>query len=130
MLVHLEAKDPRADAFDFGSRLGSQPSRTQPGLPSGPLSRSGDRLARDHARVDHEEHVGKGRTKVGAVDRSVPRGFGRVEVFAARAVEFDGFLVRQVREAEGEEGLAVAEDARTPPKVALFVLFNLRGGAV
>lgn len=56
----------------------------------------------------------------------MPRRLWRVEVFAARAIEFDGFLVRQVREAEGEEGLAVAEDARTPPKVALFVLFNLR----
>lgn len=59
----------------------------------------------------------------------MPRRLGRVEVFAARAVEFDGFLVRQVGEAEGEEGLAVAEDARTPPKVTLFVLFNLRARA-
>lgn len=34
MLVHLEAKDPRPDALDFGSRLGSQPSRAQPSLSS------------------------------------------------------------------------------------------------
>ena len=69
----------------------------------------------------------KGRAKVRAVDRAVSRRLGRVEVLAPRAVELDGFLVREVRQAEGDEGLAVAQDPRAASEVALLVLFNLDG---
>lgn len=64
-------------------------------------------------------------SKVRAVNRSVSRRFGRVEIFAAGAVEFDGFVVRYVRETEGKEGLAVTEYAWATTKVSFLVLFDL-----
>jgi len=40
--------------------------------------------------------MGKSCSEVGAVDGTVPRGFGRVKVFATAAEEFDRFLVWDV----------------------------------
>lgn len=127
MLVHLEPKDPRPHPLDFGRRLGAQSPTPQARLSARALPRAGDALARDHARVDHEEHVGERRAKVGAVDRAVAGRLGRVQVLAPRAVELDGLLVGEVRQTEGEERLAVAQDARAAAKVALLVLLDLEG---
>jgi hypothetical protein len=69
--------------------------------------------------------VREGRAEVGAVDRAVPIGLGRVDVFAAGAVELDGFLVRHVRESHGEKRLRVAVDARTSSKVCFAVFLEL-----
>lgn len=74
--------------------------------------------------MDHEKHVREGSTKVSAVDGAVSRGFGRVDVFAARAVELDGFLVGDIGEADRKEGLTIAEDARAPTKVGLLVFVD------
>jgi len=57
----------------------------------------GPALGRKEGRVDEEEEVREGGAEVGAVDRAVARGFRRVDVLAAAAVELDGFFVRDVR---------------------------------
>lgn len=125
MLVHLESKDPRPDPLDLARRLSAEPASTEARLAARTLPGPGHALARDHARVDHEEHVGERRPKVGAVDRAVAGRLWAVQVLAPRAVELDGLLVGEVRQAEREERLAVAQDARAPPKVALLVLLDL-----
>ena len=67
----------------------------------------------------------EGRAEVCAIDRAVARGFGRVDVFAAATVELDGFLVRDVGQAHGEERLALAEHARASSEISLLVLVKL-----
>ena len=67
----------------------------------------------------------EGGPEVCAVDRAVSRGFGRVDVFAASAVEFDGFFVRDVAESDWEKWLRLAEDAWTTAKVRLLIFFEL-----
>lgn len=44
-------------------------------------------------------------TKVRSVDRTMSSRFGRVNILASTAVEFDGLLVGDVGETDGEEGL-------------------------
>lgn len=66
-------------------------------------------------------------SKVGAIDESVAVRFGGIDVFAARAVEFDGLDVGCVAEADGEEGLLVAVDARATAKVCAAVFLKLWG---
>ena len=85
----------------------------------------GPALGRQESGVDEEEEVREGRAEVGAVDRAVARGLGRVDVLAAAAVELDGFLVRDVRQADGEEWLALTEHARASTEIGLFVLVQL-----
>jgi hypothetical protein len=75
--------------------------------------------------VDHEQHVGKGRSKVGAVDVAMSTAFWRVEVFAAWTVEFDSFLIRCIGEADGKDGLGIAVDSRTGTKVGIAVFVEL-----
>jgi hypothetical protein len=74
--------------------------------------------------------VRKGGAKVGAVDGSVTVGFGRVNVFTARAVEFDGFDVGCVTKADGQEGLLVAVYARATSKVCAAVFLELIEGVL
>lgn len=62
-----------------------------------------DALAGDQGRVYLEYDVVERRAEVGTVDGGVPLRLGVVDVFAARAVEFDGFDVGYVGEAHGEE---------------------------
>jgi hypothetical protein len=71
--------------------------------------------------------VRKSRAEVSAVYGAMPRGFGRVEVFTAPAVELDRLLVGDVGESDGKEGLERAEDARATTKVRSFVFFELVG---
>ena len=52
-----------------------------------------------------------------AVDDGVARGFGVVEVLAARAVQLDGRGVGHVRLAHGQQRLRLAHDARALAKV-------------
>jgi hypothetical protein len=66
--------------------------------------------------------------KVGPIDGSVTVGFRRVDVFAARAVEFDGFDVGCVAETDGEEWLLVAVYTWATAKVCAAVFFELRAG--
>jgi hypothetical protein len=56
----------------------------------------GSALGRKEGRVDEEEQVREGGAEVGAIDRAVARRFGRVDVFAAAAVELDRLFVRDV----------------------------------
>ena len=67
-------------------------------------------------------------SKVSTIDRAVPRGFGRVNVFASTTIELDGFFVRDVGETDGEERLRLAENARTSPKVRSLVFLELLRG--
>ena len=67
----------------------------------------------------------EGRAEVCAIDRAVARGLGRVDVFAAAAIELDRFLVRDVRQAHGEERLSLAEHARASSEISLLVLVKL-----
>lgn len=55
-------------------------------------------------------------------------GFRGINVFAARAVEFDGFDVGRIAEADGEEGLLVAVYTRATAEICATVLFELRKG--
>lgn len=67
----------------------------------------------------------EGSAEVRSVDGSVTGGFRRVDVFAAAAIEFDGFLVGNVCEADGEERLGLAENTGTSAKVCSFVFLHL-----
>lgn len=50
-------------------------------------------LRRYQCWVDLEHDVVKGGTKVRAIDGSMPRGLGVIDVFASNAVELNGLLV-------------------------------------
>jgi hypothetical protein len=80
---------------------------------------------RDQVRVDQEQEVGKGSAKVCTIDRAMPRGFGRVKVFTAPAVELDGLFVRDISEPDRQEGLQGAENTWAAPKVCPFIFFEL-----
>jgi hypothetical protein len=54
----------------------------------------------------------------------VSRRFGRVDILATRAIEFDRFLVGDVCESDGYEGGRVAEYARAAAKVGFLVLVD------
>lgn len=69
--------------------------------------------------------MGECGAEVSTVDGAVSGGFGGVEVFAASAVEFDRLFVGHVEEADGEEGLLLAEDAGAAAKVGSLVFFEL-----
>ena len=71
--------------------------------------------------------MGECRPEVCPVDAAVSRGLGRVDVLAAATVELDGLFVRDVGEADGEEGLGGAEHARAFAEVGAFVFFELEG---
>lgn len=79
----------------------------------------------DEGWVDLEEDVVERGAEVGAVDGGVARGLGVVEVFAFGAVELYAFLVRDVGEAHGEEGVVLAHYAGAFAEVAFFVFFEL-----
>jgi hypothetical protein len=64
-------------------------------------------------------------SKVGSINASVSVALWRVNVLAPRAVELDGFLIRDVCETDREERLRVAVDARAAAKVGLLVLLHL-----
>ena len=53
-------------------------------------------------------------------------GFGRVDVFAAAAIELDGLFVGDVCEADGEERLGLAKDPWATTEVGSFVFLQLR----
>lgn len=82
-------------------------------------------LGGDQGRVDLEDDVVEGGAEVGAVDGGVAGGFGVVGVFAAGAVELDGFEVGHIGEAHGEEGVGVTHDARAFSEFGLLVLVEL-----
>lgn len=54
------------------------------------------RLFGNKLRIDLEQNVGEGGTKVGAVNGGVAAGFGRVYVLAFGAVELDGVVAGDV----------------------------------
>jgi hypothetical protein len=63
--------------------------------------------------------------KVGAIDYGMPTGFGVIEVFAARAVQFYGRGVGAVGLPHGEERLGLAHYAGAFSKVGFLKLFEL-----
>ena len=67
-------------------------------------------------------------SKVSTIDRAVPRGFGRVNVFAATTIKLDGFFVRDVGETDGEARLGLTENTRTSTKVCSLVFLELLRG--
>ena len=76
-------------------------------------------------RVDLEEDVVEAGAEVGAVDGVVARGFGIVDVLAARAVELDVRHVGYVVLAHGQQVLRLADDARAFAEDALFEFLHL-----
>lgn len=84
-------------------------------------------LRGDQGWVHLEDDVVERGAEVGAVDGGVPRGLWVVRIFAAGAVELDGFEVGDVREAHGQERVGVAHDARTFPELGLLILVELWG---
>lgn len=76
-------------------------------------------------RIDLEEDVGEGSAEVSAIDIGVAGGFGVVEIFAFRAVEFDGLDVWIVGHACGKEGGGAAEEAGAFAEIGFFVFFEL-----
>ena len=76
-------------------------------------------------RVDLEEDVVEAGAEVGAVDGVVARGFGVVDVLAARAVELDVGHVGYVVLAHGQQVLRFADDARAFAEDALFEFLHL-----
>lgn len=62
-------------------------------------------LGGDQRRVYLEHDVVERGAKVGAVNGGVARRLGVVNILAACAVELDGLLVGNVREAHGQEGV-------------------------
>ena len=53
-------------------------------------------------------------------------GFWGVDVFATTAVEFDRFLIGNVRESEREKRLGLAQDPWATTEVGFFVFLELR----
>ena len=51
--------------------------------------------------------------------------FRRVDILALRTVELDGFLVRDIGEADGEERLSVAVDSWTAAEICFAVFVHL-----
>ena len=51
--------------------------------------------------------------------------FRRVDILALRTVELDGFLVRDIGEADGEERLGVAVDSGTAAEICFAVFVHL-----
>ncbi len=82
-------------------------------------------LRRDEGRVHEIEQVGEGGAEVRPVDRAVARRFGRVQVFAPAAEEFDGLLVWDVGEPDGEQRLGGTEDTWAATEVGALVFVEL-----
>lgn len=75
--------------------------------------------------IDLEKDVGEGSAEVGAINVGVAGRFRVVEIFAFRAVEFDGLDVWVVGHACGKEGGGAAEEAGTFAEIGFFVFFEL-----
>jgi hypothetical protein len=75
--------------------------------------------------VDLEENLGEGGAEVCAVDGGMAARLGIVEVLAPGAPELDRLLVRDVGQADGQEGMRVAVDARAFSKVGLLIFLEL-----
>jgi len=84
-----------------------------------------DGLGGRQGGVDLEEDLGEGGAEVGAVDGGVAARLWVVEVLAPGAPELDGLLVRDVSQADGQEGVRVAVDAGAFAEVGLLVLLQL-----
>jgi hypothetical protein len=110
-LIDLEAKYCRFIYLGFErhcSRACRRPYNAEPTFLWSPtlIPRSGRDIRGFHGyhrRVDHEENVGECCPEVCAVDGAVSRRFRGIQVFAPWAVEFDGFLIGNVSEADGKE---------------------------
>jgi hypothetical protein len=57
-------------------------------------------------------------------------GVGGVKVLAAATVEFDRPFERYIDEADGKEGLGLAQDSRAAAEVTTLVLLDLRSSSV
>jgi hypothetical protein len=69
--------------------------------------------------------VREGSSEIGSIYRTVARGFGRVDIFASTAIEFDRFFVCNVGQTDGEEWLGLTKDARTASEIDLLVFLEL-----
>lgn len=149
-LVELEPINPRTVPFRLQSHTGRADALPTSLLGDGhlgllPQPASGPRIVRvgvlarggrgrdvavlgwDEGWVDEEEEVRERGSEVGSVDGAVTRGFGGVEVFAATAVELDGFFVGDIGQSDGQEGLGGAEDPRAASEIGAFVFIELGG---
>ena len=69
--------------------------------------------------------MGERSAEIGTINGAVARGLWGVEILAATAVQFDGFLVWYVSETNGEEGLLLTEYARASSEIGAFVFLEL-----
>lgn len=84
------------------------------------------RLGRHKRGVHKVQEMRERRAEVRAVDGLVTGGVRGVDVIAAAAVELHGIFEWGVDEADGEEGLTVAQYPRAVAEVATLILFDLR----
>ncbi len=66
------------------------------------------------------------RPEVGSIDRAMSVGFWGIDIFTSRTVEFDCFLIGDIGETDGEEGLGVTVDSRTSAEICFSVFLELR----
>lgn len=83
-------------------------------------------LAGNQRRVDLEEDVVERGAEVGAVNTGVSRRLGIVGVLAPGAVKLHGLLIRNIGEPHGQEGVGIAEDARTFAEVGFLIFVELQ----
>lgn len=83
------------------------------------------RFVRYKSGVDLEHDIDKGRAEVSAINGGMAGGFGVVEIFASRTVEFDVLGIVDVRHAGREQVLGFAVNPGTFAKISFLVFFEL-----
>lgn len=77
-------------------------------------------------RKDEIHHVWKRGPKEGSVNTPMPCRFGRINVFASTAVQFDRFLVGDVCEPYGQEWVLVTEHTGASTEICALEFLELR----
>ena len=83
-------------------------------------------LRRNQCRINEEKQVGECGAEIGAINGAMARGLWGVEILAATAIQFHGFLIWYVGETDGEEGLLLTEYSRASSEIGALVLFQLK----
>jgi hypothetical protein len=85
------------------------------------------RLGHDALIVRQQEEVAEGRAEVGAVQVGVLRAARVVRLVAAGAEHLHREFSRDIRETDGQDGLALAEGPRAPAEAHVLELLILFG---
>lgn len=77
------------------------------------------------SRINLEEHAVERSAEVSAVDRSMTRRLGVVDILALGAVQANSALVGNVVLAHGQEGVSITHNTGAFAEIAALVFLNL-----